>query len=158
MQLHELRPAEGAHKRRRRVGRGHGSGRGTTAGRGTKGQKARAGGQVNPRFEGGQLPIVLRLPRKRGFKNRNRVEYTEVNVAQLARFEAESEVTPETMLAKGLIRKLKQPVKVLGQGEIDRALTVRAHKFSASARQKIEAAGGKVVLMDAAEGTEASEA
>lgn len=157
MQLHELKPAAGSHKSRRRVGRGHGSGRGTTAGRGSKGQKARSGGKVNPRFEGGQLPMVLRLPRKRGFTNRNRIEYAEINVSELARFDADSQVDPEALVAKGLLKKARQPVKVLGNGEIDRPLTVRAHKFSASARQKIEAAGGKVEEI-AAEGAVAAEA
>ena len=150
MQLHELQPAPGSHHTRRRVGRGHGSGRGTTAGRGTKGQKSRSGGQVNPRFEGGQLPLSLRMPVKRGFHNRNRVEYAEVNVAQLARYEANSEVTPDVLYDSQLVKPRHQPVKILGDGEIDRPLTVHAHKFTASARQKIEAAGGKAVLVGAA--------
>ncbi|MHB1004459.1 MAG: 50S ribosomal protein L15 [Chloroflexota bacterium] len=157
MQLHDLKPAPGSHKDRRRLGRGHGSGRGTTAGRGSKGQKARAGGQVNPRFEGGQLPMVLRLPRKRGFTNRNRIEYAVLNVSDLQRFEADSAIDPQSLFELGIVKKRRQPVKILGTGELDRPLTVRAHKFSASARQKIEAAGGKAEEIGA-EGAEAAEA
>ena len=144
MRLNELRPASGSRRDSRRVGRGQGSGRGTTAGRGNKGQKARAGGGVSPRFEGGQLPIIQRLPYKRGFHNRFRTEYTVVNLARLVeRFEADTTVTLERMMAVGLIKSLKQPVKVLAKGDIDRALVVQAHKFSASAKAKIEAAGGR---------------
>lgn len=150
MYLHELKPAPGSRRSRRRVGRGTGSGRGTTAGRGTKGQKARSGGQIHPRFEGGQLPLVQRLPHKRGFKNVNRVEYAVVNVADLCRFDADSEVTPEVMLSVRLLRVRRLPVKILGEGEIDRSLTVHAHKFSTSAREKIEAAGGRAVVIGAA--------
>ena len=139
MQLHDLKPAPGARRERRRVGRGLGSGRGTTAGRGTKGQKARSGGQINPRFEGGQLPLVQRLPQKRGFHNRNRVEYAEMNVSALARFEAGSEVTPELLYSRRIIKDDRLPVKILGDGEIDRALVVRAHRFSAR-RSKLPAA------------------
>ncbi|MHB1414747.1 MAG: 50S ribosomal protein L15 [Chloroflexota bacterium] len=149
MKLHELRPADGSRRQRRRVGRGTGSGRGTTAGRGTKGQKARSGGQINPRFEGGQLPLVLRLPQKRGFTNIHRVEYAEVNLRDLDRFEAGTAVGPEAFYTTGIIKKGQAPVKVLGHGDIDRALTVSAHKFSASARAKIEAAGGKAVVIGA---------
>lgn len=148
MLLHEPKPAPGSRQDRKRVGRGTGSGRGTTAGRGNKGQKARSGGKVNPRFEGGQLPIVLRLPRKRGFHSIHRVEYDEVNVATLERFPAGSEVTPQT-LREARVVKGRLPIKVLGSGQIDRALTVQAHKFSASAREKIEAAGGKAIVIGA---------
>ncbi|MHB1133406.1 MAG: 50S ribosomal protein L15 [Chloroflexota bacterium] len=150
MFLHELQPAPGSHKTKRRVGRGHGSGRGSTAGRGNKGQNSRAGGRVNPRFEGGQLPMVLRLPRKRGFTNRNRIEYAEVNLGMLKGFPAASEVTLEALQAARLVRD-NFPVKVLGHGQLDRALTVHAHKFSASAKEKIEAAGGQAIMIGAEE-------
>src|SRR5438309_3040216 len=114
MQLHELAPAKGAHRKRRRVGRGHGSGRGTTAGKGTKGQKARSGGGVPPYFEGGQLPLVRRLPYRRGFKNPFRVAYTVVNVGKLGTLSAGSEVTSETLIGLGLLHKGEGPVKLLG--------------------------------------------
>lgn len=142
MKLHELAPPDGAHRRRRRKGRGLGSGRGTTAGKGTKGQKARTGGGVPPYFEGGQLPLVRKLPYRRGFHNPFRVEYRPVNVRDLARFEDGATVDPAALLAAGLIRRPSERVKVLGVGELDRKLTVTAHRFSTSARQKIEAAGG----------------
>ncbi|MCL4465651.1 MAG: 50S ribosomal protein L15 [Chloroflexi bacterium] len=148
MFLHDLRPAEGARKDKRRIGRGHGSGRGTTAGRGNKGQKSRSGGQVNPRFEGGQLPIVLRLPTKRGFHNRNRVEYDEVNLSTLERFPAGTEINPQSLRQAGLVSG-HLPIKVLGSGQVDRGFTVHAHKFSQSARDKLEAAGGKAVVIGA---------
>jgi large subunit ribosomal protein L15 len=126
------------------VGRGNGSGHGTYSGRGCKGQKARAGNnKMRPGFEGGQLPLIKRLPRKRGFTNIFRVEYATVSVGGLNAFESGSEVTPESMLAAGLIDSLKKPVKILADGEIDRPLTIKAAKFSAAARAKIEAAGGK---------------
>ncbi len=144
MRLDELSPAPGSRRPRKRVGRGDGSGHGTYSGRGSKGQKARAGVHMKPGFEGGQLPLIKRLPRKRGFTNIFRVEYSVVNLAGLNRFEAGSEVGPAEMRAAGLVRTLRKPVKVLGRGQIDRALTVRAHRFSASARAAIEAAGGKV--------------
>ena len=144
MKLHELRPAEGAKRKRNRVGRGIAAGQGKTAGRGTKGQNSRSGGGVRPYFEGGQLPLVRRLPFKRGFTNIWRVEYTPVNLARLAEFEAGSEVSPQTLAAAGIIRTSSELVVVLGQGELDRPLTVKAHRFSQSARQKILAAGGQV--------------
>jgi len=145
MKQHELRPPAGAHRERTRVGRGHGSGKGKTAGRGTKGQKARSGGQIPPYFEGGQLPLVRRLPYRRGFHNPFRVEFQEVHIRQLAaRFPPGSELGPEELAAAGLIDGLKRPVKVLSDGEIMHPLTVRAHRFSAAARAKIEAAGGTV--------------
>jgi large subunit ribosomal protein L15 len=149
MKLHDLQPAPGAKKRRMRKGRGIAAGKGKTAGRGTKGQNARAGGGVRPYFEGGQLPLVRRLPHKRGFRNRSRVEYAPVNVGHLAEFE--QEVTPESLAQAGLIKKASLPVAILGGGEVDRALTVRAHRFSASARAKIEAAGGSVEILPLAE-------
>ncbi len=144
MFLHELKPNPGATHRRKRVGRGIGSGHGKTAGRGTKGQKARD--QVPLTFEGGQTPLHRRLPRLKGFKNPTHKEYTIINVALLEeRFEAGDEVTPELLLKRRIIKKLeKDGLKVLGEGELTKALTVRAHKFSKTAEQKITAAGGSV--------------
>jgi large subunit ribosomal protein L15 len=141
MKQHELRPPEGATKSRRRLGRGHGSGRGKTAGKGTKGQQARSGGTKGPSFEGGQLPLVRRLPYKRGFKNPFRVEYRPVNLADLARLHGE--IGPQELLSAGLIDSEGQLYKVLGNGDLDAPLVVRAHRFSAAARAKIEAAGGR---------------
>jgi large subunit ribosomal protein L15 len=144
MFLHELKPNPGATHRRKRVGRGIGSGHGKTAGRGTKGQKARD--QVPLTFEGGQTPLHRRLPRLKGFKNPTHKEYTIVNVALLEeRFEAGDVVSPELLLERRIIKKLeKDGLKVLGEGELTKALTVRAHKFSKTAEQKITAAGGSV--------------
>jgi large subunit ribosomal protein L15 len=139
-----IAPAPGSRRAAKRVGRGNGSGHGTYSGRGSKGQKSRAGYKMRPGFEGGQLPLIKRLPRQRGFTNIFRKEYSAVNIGSFNVFEPDSEVTPETMLGAGIIKTLKKPVKVLGDGEIDRPLTVRAHKFSASAKVKIEAAGGTV--------------
>jgi len=145
MKLHDLRPDKGATQKRKRVGRGHGSGKGKTAGRGTKGQNARSGGGVPPYFEGGQLPLVRRLPFKRGFTNIFRTVYQEVNVDQLeARFEKGAEVTPEALAEAGLVRKATDPVVILGRGELGKALTVKAHRFTKSAREKIESAGGSI--------------
>lgn len=146
MKLHELKPAEGSRKERKRVGRGTSSGWGKTAGRGHKGQKARSGGGVRLGFEGGQNPLYRRLP-KRGFTNPNRVEYAEVNLDRLNRFEANTEVTPEVLLETGVISSLKDGVKILGNGEVTVALTVKANKFSQSAVEKIEAAGGKTEVI-----------
>ena len=143
MKLHELRPAEGATKRRKRVGRGRGSGHGKTSGRGHKGQGARAGGGKGPYFEGGQLPLVRRLPFKRGFTNIFRIEYQILNLKSLQKFPPNAEVNPQVLKEEGLI-KGKKPVKILGEGEITNPLTVLAHSFSRSAREKIEAKGGKV--------------
>ncbi len=146
IELHTLKPAPGSKKRRKRVGRGIGSGHGKTATRGTKGQKARD--TIPPRFEGGQTPIHRRLPVRVGFKNVNRVEYAIVNVGTLAeRFNPNDEVTPEILLERRILRKLKDGVKILGEGEINIPLTVRAHAVSASARAKIESAGGTVTLI-----------
>jgi large subunit ribosomal protein L15 len=140
MKLHDLRPAKGATQRKKRVGRGPGSGLGKTAGKGHKGGKSRSGYSRNPTFEGGQMPLVRRVP-KRGFNNALfRVEFTVVNVAQLGDFDGP--VTPEALLEHGMVRR-GMPVKVLGNGEIKKAVHVVAHKFSESARKKIEAAGGK---------------
>ena len=147
MKLHDLRSPKGARKKRKRVGRGIAAGQGKTAGRGTKGQKARSGGGVRPYFEGGQLPFVRRLPYLRGFVNIWRVEHVPVNLYRLRRFEAGSEVSPETLAAAGIIKSPRQAVAILGQGEIDRPLTVKAHRVSASARAKIEAAGGTVEIL-----------
>jgi len=144
MRLHELRPAKGAKKARKRKGRGISAGQGKTAGRGTKGQNARSGGGKGPYFEGGQLPLVRRLPYKRGFINRWKVYYRSVNISRLAIFPEGSEVDPVAMAEAGLIKKASLPVAILGDGELDRALTVKAHRFSASARTKINAAGGTV--------------
>jgi large subunit ribosomal protein L15 len=144
LRQNSIAPAPGSRKDRKRVGRGTGSGHGTYSGRGCKGQKARTGNnKVRPGFEGGQLPLIKRLPRKRGFTNIFRVEYSVVNVGGLNTFESGAEVTRELMLAAGLIKSASMPVKVLGDGEIDRPLTVKAERFSASAKSKIEAAGGK---------------
>ncbi|MCR4405483.1 MAG: 50S ribosomal protein L15 [Anaerolineae bacterium] len=144
MKLHDLRPAEGAKKKRKRVGRGISAGQGKTAGRGTKGQGARTGGGKGPYFEGGQLPLVRRLPHKRGFTNIWRVKYTAVNLDRLSGFAAGAEVSPETLAAAGIIKRADEAVAILGRGSLDRPLTVKAHRFSASARAQIEAAGGVV--------------
>jgi large subunit ribosomal protein L15 len=146
MRLDELRPAPGSNKKRKRVGRGDGSGHGKTSGRGHKGQGARSGGNVQPGFEGGQMPLQRRLP-KRGFHNPFRVEMAVVNVAQLDALPAGSEATPETLALQGLINGKKRQVKILGEGSLSKALTVRAHGFSAKAKEKIEAAGGKAELI-----------
>jgi large subunit ribosomal protein L15 len=147
MNLHDLRPAPGSKKRRKRVGRGIAAGQGKTAGRGTKGQNARSGGSKGPYFEGGQLPLVRRLPFKRGFTNIWRVEYAEVNLERLQEFSQGAEVSPETLAEAGIIKSARKPVVILGQGELNRPLTVKAHRFSASARAKIEAAGGAVEVL-----------
>ncbi len=147
IELHTLKPHPGSKKRRKRVGRGIGSGHGKTATRGTKGQKARD--TIPPRFEGGQTPIHRRLPVRVGFKNVNRVEYAIVNVGTLAqRFQPNDTVTPEILKERRIVRKLKDGVKILGEGEINFPLTVHAHAISESARAKIEAAGGTVVLIE----------
>ncbi len=147
MRLWELGPPEGAKKSRKRVGRGTSSGHGKTSGRGHKGQKARSGGNVRPGFQGGQTPLTQQLPQKRGFVNIFRRVYAEVNVGRLNEvFHAGDEVTPEVLRAKGIVKK-EIAVKVLGDGELDKPLTVKAHKFSSSARSKIEAAGGAVEVL-----------
>ncbi len=157
MRIHDLHPAEGAHKHRRRLGRGYGSGRGKTAGRGTKGQKARTGGKIPPWFEGGQTRLVKRLPKARGFVNRFRIEYEIVNVSALERFEAGTTVTRETLVAGGLIKSdEKRPIKVLGDGELTKVLTVHAAKVTAGARAKIEAVGGTVISEQPVDGDDTS--
>jgi large subunit ribosomal protein L15 len=143
MRQEKLSPAPGSRKERKRVGRGNGSGHGTFSGRGSKGQKSRAGFKMRPGFEGGQLPIIKRLPEKRGFTNIFRKEYSVVNVGMLQVFESGSEVTLDSLLAAGLIKSLKSPVKILADGEIDRPLVIKVNKFSTAAKSKIEAAGGK---------------
>lgn len=147
MKLHDLQPAPGSKKRRKRVGRGIAAGQGKTAGRGTKGQGARAGGGKGPYFEGGQLPLVRRLPFKRGFTNLWRVEYAEVNLDRLEAFEGGAEVSPTTLCEAGIIKSANKPVVILARGDLDRKLMVKAHRFSASARAKIEAAGGTVEVL-----------
>ncbi|CAN5637651.1 50S ribosomal protein L15 [soil metagenome] len=144
MKPHELEPPEGSHQRRKRVGRGEGSGRGKTAGRGTKGTKAR--GSVKAFFEGGQMPLVRRVPKLKGFTPPNPKIYGAVNLADLGRVEGD-DIGPDELRAAGLVRKRDKLVKVLGSGELDRALTLRAHAFSASARAKIEAAGGSAEVI-----------
>ena len=146
MKLHELRPLDGAVKKRKRVGRGIAAGQGKTAGRGTKGQNARSGGGVRPYFEGGQLPLVRKLPFARGvgFRDPWRVRFTPVNLERLSIFGKNAEVTPEALVEAGIIRRANELVVILGRGELKHSLTVKAHRFSASARAKIEAAGGSV--------------
>ena len=145
MELKDLKPAEGSRHSRKRVGRGNGSGYGKTAGRGLNGQKSRAGGGKRPGFEGGQTPLAMRLPKLPGFRNINRVEYLPVNVSSLEeKFEAGEVVNGESLKAKGIIKHEDALVKVLGDGELTKALTVSVDKVSASAKAKIEAAGGKV--------------
>lgn len=152
MKLHDLRPAKGSTKPRKRVGRGISAGQGKTAGRGTKGQGARSGGGKGAYFEGGQLPLVRRLPFKRGFTNIFRVEYQEVNVDDLARAFADGDaVTPETLAERNLIKKAGEPVVILGRGDLSVKLSVTAHRFSKSAQEKIEQAGGSVETLDAVE-------
>jgi large subunit ribosomal protein L15 len=144
MKLHDLHPPEGAKKRRKRVGRGIAAGQGKTAGRGTKGQLSRSGGGKGPFFEGGQLPLVRRLPFKRGFTNIFKVQYVPVNLYRLEGFEADAEVSPDTLAQAGIIKSSDTAVAILGDGNVDRPLAVKAHRISASARAKIEEAGGSV--------------
>jgi len=144
MKLHDLSPAKGSKRPKKRIGRGPGSGQGKTAGRGHKGQRSRSGFSQRLGFEGGQMPLVRRVP-KRGFTNIFRTEYQVVNVARLADFEGE--VNPESLVERGVVRS-GMPVKVLGNGEIAAALRVKAHKFSATARAKIEAAGGSCEVLE----------
>jgi large subunit ribosomal protein L15 len=145
MQLHHLKPPEGSKKRKIRVGRGEGGRRGKTAGRGTKGLKARS--KVRQGFEGGQTPLQRRIPKLKGFNNPNRVEFTVVNVERLGDFEARSTVSPEELREAGLVKK-RGRVKVLGQGDLEVALTVKAHAFSIGAADKIKAAGGSIELIE----------
>ena len=144
--LNQLKPVDGARHSKKRLGRGIGSGLGKTSGRGTKGQNSRSGGGVRPGFEGGQLPLFQRLP-KRGFHNHNRVEYLIVNVEQLNVFENDSVVDAQALVEAGLIKEAIMGIKVLGNGELTKKLTVKANKFSESAKKAIEAAGGSVEVM-----------
>lgn len=144
MQAHQLKPPKGSTHVKRRVGRGNASGTGTHAGVGGKGQTARSGKKPRRFFEGGQTELMRRLPTKRGFTNPFRVEYTPVNLRDLDRFEEGAEVTPETLKAAGILNTTRKPVKLLGDGELDRKLTVHVHKFSLSAKEKVEAAGGTI--------------
>ena len=147
MKLHELSPAAGSTKERKRIGRGAGSGQGKTAGKGHKGQKARAGRGMRPGFEGGQMPLQRRVP-KRGFNNIFRTEMAIVNVAALeANYDAGAVVTIDSLIEKGLVKKVLDGVKVLGYGDLSKALTVQANAISESAKQKIEAAGGKIEVI-----------
>ncbi len=143
MRQNELAPPLGAKHKRKRIGRGLGSGHGTSATKGTKGQKARTGFTLRPGFEGGQLPLIKRLPEKRGFTNFFRTEYTTIDLYRLNIFEEESEVTPQRLVEEGLVKSLKKPIKILGDGELKKPLIVKANKFTETARKKIEAAGGK---------------
>lgn len=146
MRLHDLRPAEGSNKKAKRVGRGIGSGHGKTATRGHKGQKARTGGGVRPGFEGGQMPLYRRIP-KRGFTNVFKKEFVVVNVKALNDFDDNTRVTPEMLIEKGIIKTIRDGVKILGDGELTKKLEVVAHAFSKSAIEKIEAAGGKAEVI-----------
>ena len=147
MALHDLKPARGSVRERKRVGRGPGSGLGKTSGRGEKGQKSRSGYARKPGFEGGQMPLHRRVP-KRGFHNLFRKEYAEVNLGRLEVFEAGSIVTPEILQKRGLVRKALDGVKILAKGDLTKALTVRAHKFSARAQERIAGLGGKAEVLE----------
>lgn len=148
MELHDLKPREGSKKKRKRVGRGISAGQGKTAGRGTKGYGARSGSGGKLYFQGGDLPFFRRMPFKRGFTPPNKPAWQELNIKQLSGFEADAEVNPETLRGAGLIDRLEDPVVILGMGEIKQALKVRVHRMSASAREKIEAAGGSVEIIE----------
>ena len=153
MRLDELKPTPGSKKNKTRKGRGIAAGKGKTAGRGTKGQRARAGRGIHPYFEGGQLPLVRRLPHLRGFTNIHRQEYDVVNLDTLSdRFDANTEVTPEVLMEQGLVSSAAR-VKVLGRGELAKALRVSAHAFSDSAKEKIAAAGGSATVLEWARGS-----
>ncbi|NIO58509.1 MAG: 50S ribosomal protein L15 [Acidobacteria bacterium] len=145
MKLHHLKPAEGSKTEKRRVGRGESGRRGKTAGRGTKGQKARS--KVRPGFEGGQMPLQRRLPKVKGFKNPNKEYFALINVERLDEFDAGSTVTPDDLRSRGMVKK-RGRVKVLGEGDLDKALTVQAHAFSLGAVEKIKSAGGSVEVIE----------
>ena len=146
MKLHDLKPAVGATTAPKRLGRGTGSGLGKTSGKGHKGAKARSGGGKRPGFESGQMPLTMRLP-KRGFTNKWRTEYVAINVDRLEVFEDGQVVTPVELIEMGIIKKIEDGVKIMGNGELTKKLTVRANKFTASAKEKIEAAGGKAEVI-----------
>jgi large subunit ribosomal protein L15 len=148
MKLNELKPNEGSKKKRKRVGRGISAGQGKTAGRGMKGQNARAGGGTSLWHQGGNLPFFRRLPFKRGFTPPNRVEYSEVNLDQLAAFSSKVEITPETLFEARLLKDTRKPVVILGRGEVKKALSVKVHRVTSGARAKIEAAGGSVEIIE----------
>jgi large subunit ribosomal protein L15 len=148
MQLHELKPPKGAKKKKKRVGRGIGSGHGKTSGRGHKGQKQRSHPGIRPYFEGGQMPLIRRIP-KRGFSNKRfAIEYQIVNVSDLNRFEEGTVITPKLLKQESLIRYEDRPLKILGDGELEKKFEVHAHAFSKTAKEKIEAKGGKTVLLE----------
>lgn len=147
MKLHDLRPDPGSRKKRKRVGRGIAAGQGKTAGRGTKGQGARSGGGKGVYFEGGQLPLARRLPYKRGFTNTRKVYYKPVNIGDLSELDSGTNIDPEILTALGFLKKPTEPVVVLGDGELSVALHIKAHRFSASARERIEAAGGSAEII-----------
>jgi large subunit ribosomal protein L15 len=151
MKLHDLKPNKGAHRDRKRVGRGTAAGQGKTAGRGMKGQNARAGGGVPLYHQGGNLPLFRKLPFKRGqgMNVVNRVRYAEVNLDQLDDFKADTEITPEFLLDEGIVNDLELPVKILGRGDVSVALKIKTHKISKGAREKVESAGGSVELIQA---------
>lgn len=144
MKLHELTYTEGARHKRKRIGRGNATGQGKTAGRGMKGQNSRSGGGTRPGFEGGQTPLFQRLP-KRGFTNYTRKEYTIINLDRLNKFEEGTKITPELLAESGIVKQVKTGIKILGEGTLEKKLEVSAHKFSKSAKEAIEAAGGKVI-------------
>ena len=144
MRQDELTPAPGSRRGRKRVGRGDGSGHGTYSGRGCNGQKSRSGYNIPRCFEGGQLPLIKRLPRKRGFVNIFKIKYSLVSISKLDSFEPASEVTPEKLMEAGLVKSLRYPIKILADGNITHPLVIKANKFSAAAKAKIEAAGGRV--------------
>ncbi|MDW5298632.1 MAG: 50S ribosomal protein L15 [Sedimentibacter sp.] len=146
MKLHELKPSPGSSKNRKRLGRGTATGQGKTAGRGMNGQKSRSGGGVRPGFEGGQMPLYRRLP-KRGFTNIFGTQFAEINIEVLNKFEDGAEITPEVLKSEGILKKQLDGVKILGNGELAKKLIVKAHKFSKSAVEKIEAAGGKAEVI-----------
>lgn len=147
MKLHELKPGKGATKERKRIGRGIGSGTGKTSGRGQKGQLSRAGGGKGTRFEGGQTPLQRRLPKLPGFKNRFKKIYATVNVERLSQLDVKEDITPELLQSKGVIKNTKIPVKILGNGSVDKKMVVKAHHFTVSAKEKIESAGGKIEVI-----------
>jgi len=146
MKLHELKPAEGSRSSRKRIGRGIGSGTGKTSGKGHKGQNARSGGGVRPGFEGGQNPLFRHLP-KRGFTNINRKDYAIVNLDVLNRFDEGTEITPALLIESGVVSNERSGIKILGNGSLEKKLTVKAHKFSGSAKEAIEAAGGQTEVV-----------
>ena len=147
IRLHSLKPAPGSRKKRKRVGRGESAGGGKTSGRGQKGQNSRSGSSSKPGFEGGQMPLLRRVPKLGGFTPRNRVAYSIVNVRELERFEPGDVVDPERLAAVGLLKKAGGPVKILGDGELSKSLTVKAHAFTEGARTKIVEAGGKAEVI-----------